>query len=593
MISNSNLLRSTRHTRTHSNPVHVLAHSNNGETVLSKPKLIIKDKKRKFNTKSKFSRGISYDKAVHSLNADFQSNQKKISQSEKLPQILTDRKISNEQGNIYNVNQIYSFAKKVAPNDNVNNYQSSPILKKSSSAARMLKNAYKSNLFGIINLNSMNNNITTNKDNSSKEEGPYNKKRQISFGLQTNQSYFKYILVKDKEKDQEKLSSLNNSPEKVKHENNSNNEDQNISPYDKKKKNAKSSMTVFNVKSTVKSQIPTNTLSESFRTNNNNLVRVNNPRHTNKIPSSKVVVIGKEDFLREYKFLTQAGKKEGNITKENQDTYLIEYKINGLKDFNMFGVLDGHGYFGQKASTFVRDFIIKQITENKEITNLTSLSEIYHKLHENKYQIIKNAYIQAEKELQLAEFNCDFSGTTCVIVFQIGHHLICSNVGDSRAIAVLKKEGALKYNTVPLSKDHKPNNEKEKKRIIKKGGSVEKFFDDNSMIDGPYRVWIKGERYPGIAMSRSIGDLVASTVGVIPEPEFIEMTINSELKYILIASDGVWEFISNEDAAILTSKAYEGNNPSKMCSMLVKEATKFWEEEDEVIDDITVVTALF
>ena len=168
MISNSNLLRSTRHTRTHSNPVHVLAHSNNGETVLSKPKLIIKDKKRKFNTKSKFSRGISYDKAVHSLNADSQSNQKKISQSEKLPQILTDRKISNEQGNIYNVNQIYSFAKKVAPNDNVNNYQSSPILKKSSSAARMLKNAYKSNLFGIINLNSMNNNITTNKDNSSK-----------------------------------------------------------------------------------------------------------------------------------------------------------------------------------------------------------------------------------------------------------------------------------------------------------------------------------------------------------------------------------------------------------------------------------------
>ena len=113
------------------------------------------------------------------------------------------------------------------------------------------------------------------------------------------------------------------------------------------------------------------------------------------------------------------------------------------------------------------------------------------------------------------------------------------------------------------------------------------------MIDGPYRVWIKGERYPGIAMSRSIGDLVASTVGVIPEPEFIEMTVNSELKYILIASDGVWEFISNEDAAMLTSKAYEDNNPSKMCSLLVKEATKFWEEEDEVIDDITVVTALF
>ena len=591
MSSNNNLLRSTRHTRTHSNPVHFLVHSNNCEAAPSKPKFIIKDKKRKLNTKTRFSRGISYDKAVHSLNADSHSNQKKSSHSEKLPQIQTDRKISNDQGNVYNANKIYTSAKKVKFTDNFNNYQSSPILKKSSSAARMLKNAHKSNLFGINNLNSMNNNITTNKDNSSKEEGPYHKKRQISFGLQPNQSYFKYILVKDK--DQEKLSSPNNSPEKVKQNNTLNHEDQEISPYDKKKKNAKSSMTVFNVKSNIKSQIPTNTLSESFRTNNNNVVRVSHTRHTNKIPTSKVVVIGKEDFLREYKFLTQAGKKEGSVPKENQDTYLIQYKINRIKDFNMFGVLDGHGYFGQKASTFVRDFIVKQIIENKEIANLTTLNEIYHKLQENKYQIIKHAYIQAEKELQLAEFNCDFSGTTCVIVFQIGHHLICSNVGDSRAIAVLKKEGSLKYNTIPLSKDHKPNNEKEKKRIINKGGSVEKFFDDNGLIDGPYRVWIKGERYPGIAMSRSIGDLVASSVGVIPEPEFLEMTINSDLKYILIASDGIWEFISNEEAVMLTSKAYEDNNSSKMCSILVKEATKCWEEEDEVIDDITVVTALF
>ena len=195
MSSNNNLLRSTRHTRTHSNPVHFLVHSNNCEAAPSKPKFIIKDKKRKLNTKTRFRRGISYDKAVHSLNADSHSNQKKSSHSEKLPQIQTDRKISNDQGNVYNANKIYTSAKKVKFTDNFNNYQSSPILKKSSSAARMLKNAYKSNLFGIINLNSMNNNITTNKDNSSKEEGPYNKKRQISFGLQTNQSYFKYILI--------------------------------------------------------------------------------------------------------------------------------------------------------------------------------------------------------------------------------------------------------------------------------------------------------------------------------------------------------------------------------------------------------------
>ena len=60
-------------------------------------------------------------------------------------------------------------------------------------------------------------------------------------------------------------------------------------------------------------------------------------------------------------------------------------------------------------------------------------------------------------------------------------------------------------------------------------------------------MWLREENVPGLAMSRSVGDLVASSVGVIPEPEFFELELNQMDKFLVIASDGVWEFITNED----------------------------------------------
>ena len=48
------------------------------------------------------------------------------------------------------------------------------------------------------------------------------------------------------------------------------------------------------------------------------------------------------------------------------------------------------------------------------------------------------------------------------------------------------------------------------------------MVDENNVGVGPYRVWVKGKSYPGLSMSRSIGDMDAKNVGVIPNPEFVE-----------------------------------------------------------------------
>ena len=81
---------------------------------------------------------------------------------------------------------------------------------------------------------------------------------------------------------------------------------------------------------------------------------------------------------------------------------------------------------------------------------------------------------------------------------------------------------------IPLSIDQKLNTEGEMQRIVKLGGEVSQYEEDG-VKSGPYRVWKKNEMYPGIAMSRSIGDLIATTLGVIPEPEYIRKRLMTRL----------------------------------------------------------------
>ena len=136
-----------------------------------------------------------------------------------------------------------------------------------------------------------------------------------------------------------------------------------------------------------------------------------------------------------------------------------------------------------------------------------------------------------------------------------------------------------------------------KKRIYKCGGVVEKSYDTDEESDEeihiPFRVWAKGENYPGLAMSRSIGDIDAKRVGVIPNPQIVEYIIGYSTKYILICSDGIWEFLKNEDCMKIGNEFYIKNDPIGLCQELSKESIKLWEKKDLAIDDITIVVVFY
>ena len=336
---------------------------------------------------------------------------------------------------------------------------------------------------------------------------------------------------------------------------------------------------------------------EQFQTENNNL------KHNNDIIKGKKLktVHSLNDILKEqnkyniksHYVLSKAGLDEDGRLKINQDSYLFIKEINGIKNFNIFGVLDGHGPYGHFVSQLISRYLQLEFQKKEILDKKKDIKEIYNKLISNKYKIIKDIFIKADIFLREQDIESKNSGTTCVLVIQLGEHIICANTGDSRAILIYDKLKNKNYQVFPLSVDSKPELKEEKERIIRMGGIVEKIKSQNGKEIGPFRVWNKSKEYPGLAMSRSIGDFNGKNIGIIPDPQIIETNFGLNINYIVICSDGVWEFLDNKEVMNIGNIFYEKNNPRGFCKEIIEQAIKCWKKADVVIDDITILTVFF
>ena len=144
-------------------------------------------------------------------------------------------------------------------------------------------------------------------------------------------------------------------------------------------------------------------------------------------------------FIKSCEYISVAGRNETGNKKTNQDTYVIERNINGILNFNIFGVLDGHGEYGHYASQFVSRYVVNRIKNNPSIKKCDEAKEVYKKLTFNGYEIIANIFTDADVQIQKEKFDCQNSGTTCIIIIQLEEKIICANAGDSRGILIVDK----------------------------------------------------------------------------------------------------------------------------------------------------------
>ena len=283
---------------------------------------------------------------------------------------------------------------------------------------------------------------------------------------------------------------------------------------------------------------------------------------------------------------------DGEEPKENnQDNYFIYKNFMDRKDYIYMSVCDGHGIEGHFVSDFMKEILPYDMSENLKNCNLMTENE---KERDKIHQIIKETFIIAnEKLVYNEEINSLFSGSTCVSVIYTPEKLIVPNIGDSRAVLgrLINKEKN-EYKAINLSRDHKPTEKDEAKRIIENDGRIQPFTEDGEFV-GPERVWIKEEEVPGLAMTRSFGDRVAATVGVMSEPEIKEFTYEEGDKFMIIASDGIWEFISSQECVDIIKNFYDKNDLKGCCEYLYQESSKRWLKEEEVIDDTTMILVFF
>ena len=345
---------------------------------------------------------------------------------------------------------------------------------------------------------------------------------------------------------------------------------------------------------------------------NNNITNITNNNYNHRIstnindvssPSNKNFCYANSNKVRishkaygiiqAYATITSSGKRN-----YNEDRVSIIYNITKPPGYtesknkmpwpncSFFGLYDGHG--GNRACDFLRDNLHKYIINDKYFPS-------------NPQKAIANAFIYAEKLFFKNYTGIDSSGSCAIIVLIIEKRVYIANVGDSRAV-LSAKNGTKLY---PLSRDHRPGDEKEYKRILDAGGKIYKTEYEygnrnsntytnahntrysytinnnrnntnsstnnnsnynnrrstasnssynssnnrNSSVVGPLRV------SPGkLSVSRTIGDIEAkdpkfggnpNVIISIPEIKYFDNTDKND--FILIFCDGVYEKLKNQD----------------------------------------------
>lgn len=192
---------------------------------------------------------------------------------------------------------------------------------------------------------------------------------------------------------------------------------------------------------------------------------------------------------------------------------------------------------------FISEHFLKYLMEHEKWTSDMKTAAVESLLRAEK-ECIESNFKESSSDIDRF-IKTDFSGTTAVICIIRDDYLLTLNVGDSRAIIVT--EVGDDFTVTELTRDHKPSIPEEKERILKAGGRVFNMeYEDG--YDGPARVWLADQNIPGLAMSRSLCDTVAHTVGVISMPEITERKLTDDERAIVIGSDGLWEFISSKEA---------------------------------------------
>ncbi|KAL3919278.1 MAG: hypothetical protein SGARI_007246, partial [Bacillariaceae sp.] len=157
---------------------------------------------------------------------------------------------------------------------------------------------------------------------------------------------------------------------------------------------------------------------------------------------------------------------------------------------------------------------------------------------------------------------------------------------------------------IPLTRDQTCYRRDERERVVSMGGKIQTIDQMEGLADAhdnwgdfvhgeqvdtngdPPRVWVPGKKYPGCAFTRSFGDSTGELVGVVADPEIVSCDLTARDEILVIASDGIFEFLTNQEVINICAAC---DNPLQASEAVTRAAYDKWIEHDNRSDDITVI----
>jgi serine/threonine protein phosphatase PrpC len=253
--------------------------------------------------------------------------------------------------------------------------------------------------------------------------------------------------------------------------------------------------------------------------------KFSNPFSEEKKTTSNTIISNKNTPIKSFSYQEDKNLK---YRQSMEDTGIMIPDLTSNYKVNLFCILDGHG--GSEVVNFVKERLPELIKNN--ISNLTPIKET-----------INNSFNKIDEELKF--YDSDYTGSTATLVIISDNKIYCGNVGDSKSYLINNEK------VIQISTDHKCTNEEEGIRIKNSGGQI-----------------IKNRVMGQLILSRTLGDLYVKKYGVISTPSISINNVNN-VKFCVIASDGVWDVI-DENSLFIMSQNFK--NADLFCKEIVKES---------------------
>lgn len=244
---------------------------------------------------------------------------------------------------------------------------------------------------------------------------------------------------------------------------------------------------------------------------------------------------------------------------------------------SLFAVFDGHG--GQEVARFCGKHFGIELQKNEKF-----IQKIYKEALEETFMKMDEILMGANALDILKEFRNEpaehsFAGCTANVVLITKTEIYCANAGDSRGY-IYTKTGEV----IPLSTDHKPDLDTEKKRITNAGGYVS-----------------EGRVNDNLNLTRAIGDLEYKKNEDLPPhqqiiiafPDVTVKPIDGNISFVLVGCDGIWETLSALDICKTATSSLNQNRTSAICEELLDKLIAKDTSEGTGCDNMSLILVKF